>query len=79
MVVAGYCSRGQLQIKKVAAKAKIHAVYFQEEVMRPIYLQDIPRLYNRDASKLQIHVDKASSHTAKLWQRFYCQMVMKQE
>ncbi|PSN45877.1 hypothetical protein C0J52_11031 [Blattella germanica] len=43
-------------------------------VMRPMYLQDIPQLYGRDASKLQIHVDKASSHTAKLWQRFYRQM-----
>ncbi|PSN52477.1 hypothetical protein C0J52_11202 [Blattella germanica] len=74
MVGAGYCSRDQLQIKRVAAKAKIHAVYFQEEVMRPIYLQDIPLLYGRDDSKLQIHMDKASSHTAKLWQRFFRQM-----
>ncbi|PSN37843.1 hypothetical protein C0J52_20787 [Blattella germanica] len=65
MVVADYCSRGQLQSKTVAAKAQFHAVYFQEEVMRSIYLQDIPRLYDRDASKLQIHMDKTSSHTAK--------------
>ncbi|PSN29333.1 N-acetyltransferase 9-like protein [Blattella germanica] len=71
MVVAGYWSRGQLQIKRVVAKAKINAVYFQKT---NIYLQDIPRLYGRDASKLQIHVDKASSHTAKLSQRFYRQM-----
>ncbi|PSN58509.1 hypothetical protein C0J52_00799 [Blattella germanica] len=65
MVVAGYCSLGQLQIKRVAVKAKILAVYFQEEVKRPIYLQDIPRLYDRDTSKLHILVYKASSHTAK--------------
>ncbi|PSN41355.1 hypothetical protein C0J52_10375 [Blattella germanica] len=74
MVGAGYCSRGQLQIKRVVAKAKIHAVYFQEEVMRPIYLQDIPRLNGRYARYVQIHMDKASSHTAKLSQRFYRQM-----
>ncbi|PSN35311.1 hypothetical protein C0J52_18506 [Blattella germanica] len=75
---AGETCRGTqdmlLQINRVAAKAKIHAVYFPEELMRPIYLQDIPLLYGRDASKLQIHMDKASSHTAKLWQRFYRQM-----
>ncbi|PSN31897.1 hypothetical protein C0J52_21198 [Blattella germanica] len=64
-MVVGYWFRGQLLIKRVAAKAKVHAVYFQEEVMRLIYLQDILWLNGRDASKLQIHVNKASSRTAK--------------
>ncbi|PSN40504.1 hypothetical protein C0J52_05245 [Blattella germanica] len=74
MVGAGYCSRGQLQIKRVAAKAKIHADYFQEEVMRPIYLQDIPQLYGRHASNVQIHMNKPFSHIGKSSQRFYRQM-----
>ena len=74
MVVADYCSRGQLKIKRVAAKAKIHAVYFQEEVMRPIYLQDIPWLNGRDASNVQIHMNKPSSHTGKSSQRLNHQM-----
>ncbi|KAJ4446100.1 hypothetical protein ANN_12792 [Periplaneta americana] len=73
-VYGGYCSRGQLKIKTVASRAKVNAVYFQEEVLRPVYLQDILWLYGRDPSNINIHMDKASSHTAKLSLLFYCQM-----
>ena len=71
MVVAGYCARGKLKIHRVGKNVKVNAVYFQEKVMDPIFDQDIPRLYGDDSSKVWIHMDKASSHTARSSLRYY--------
>ncbi|KAJ4427951.1 hypothetical protein ANN_23963 [Periplaneta americana] len=74
MVVAGYCSKGQLKIKRVASTAKVNTVYFQKKMLRPVYVQDIPRVYGRDPSKVYIHMVKASNHTAESSLLFYRQM-----
>ncbi|KAJ9597789.1 hypothetical protein L9F63_011397 [Diploptera punctata] len=71
MVVAGFCARGKLRIHRVESKAKINEAYFQENVMDPIFDEDIPRLYGADTSKVWIHMDKALSHTARSYQRYY--------
>lgn len=71
MVVAGYCAMGQLTIHRVSSKAKINAQYFQTNVLEPIYNSDIPRLYGNQASKVLIHMDKASSHTARSSVAYY--------
>ncbi|KAJ9595873.1 hypothetical protein L9F63_012932 [Diploptera punctata] len=64
MVVAGFCARGKLRIHRIESKAKVNAAYFQENVMDPNF-DDIPWLYGADTSKLWIHMDKVSSHTAR--------------
>jgi hypothetical protein len=74
MVVAGYCSRGILPIRRVASNAKINSAYFQRHVLEPIYREDIPRLYGNEASKVWIHMDKASSHTSRSSMSWYAQM-----
>lgn len=74
MVVTGYCSRGQLKISRVGTRVKINATYFQEEVMKPIFEEEIPRVYGRDSLKVFIHMDKASSHTAKSSMAYYRRM-----
>ena len=74
MVVAGYSSRGKLTIRKVASKAKINSVYFQTNIMEPIFREDVPFLYGNEASKVLIHMDKASSHTSKSSRAYYQKM-----
>ena len=71
MVVAGYCARAKLKIFRVGKIVKVNAVYFQEKVTDPIFYQDIPRLYGDDSSKVWIHMDKASSLTARSSLRYY--------
>lgn len=71
MVVAGYCARGQLKIHRVAKNVKINAAYYQKNVMDPIFHEEIPRLYSEDTPNVWIHMDKASSHTARSSQDYY--------
>lgn len=77
MVVAGYSSRGKLRIRKIASKAKINSEYFQNNIMKPIYCEDIPFLYGHESTKVLIHMDKASSHTSKSSRAWY--EIMKNE
>lgn len=65
MVVAGYCYQGKLTLRKVEKNAKVNAAYYQENILDPLYLQDIPALYGEDVQNVWLHQDKASSHTAK--------------
>lgn len=64
MIIAGYCSRGKLTLRRVSAKVKINSAYFQQEVLTPLYRQDIPEIYGNDIDKVWVHMDKASSHTS---------------
>lgn len=65
MVVAGYCYKGQLKMHRVEKNAKVNAVYYQTNILEPIYREEIPALYGAEASKVWIHQDKAASHTAR--------------
>jgi len=65
MVVAGYCAKGHLQIRRVAQNAKINAKYYQDNILEPLYREEIPALYGRESGSVHIHQDKASSHTAR--------------
>lgn len=73
MVVAGYCARGKFIIKRVEGKAKINAQYYQTNIMEPLYNDEIPRLYGTNTRKVWIHMDKASSHTARSSLAYYQQ------
>jgi hypothetical protein len=74
MVVAGYSYRGKLKIRRVKKNCKINSQYYQEEILRPIYEQEIPAMYGNDANMVRIHMDKASSHTSRSSLAFYREM-----
>jgi hypothetical protein len=65
MVVAGFCYKGKLRLRKVATKVKINSDYYQKNVLKPIFHKEIPFLYNNDISNVHFHQDKASSHFSK--------------
>ena len=47
MIITGYCYNGKLTIRRVANKAKINSLYYQDEVLTPIY----HTLWERGASR----------------------------
>jgi len=65
MVVAGFCSKGKLKIRKVESNVKINSDYYQRAILQPIFDEEIPNLYGDDTNKVWIHQDQASSHTSK--------------
>ena len=65
MVVAGYCYQGKLPLIKVDPKTKINSLYYQKDVLEPIFRREIPRLYGDDSKNVWFHQDKASSHTSR--------------
>ena len=74
MVVGGFCARGKLPMHRVDSKAKVKAAYFQTNIMDPLYKTHIPHLYGRDTRNVWIHMDKASSHTARSSLAYYERM-----
>lgn len=74
MIVAGYCHKGKLQLRRVDGKAKVNAAYYQRNVLDPLFHQEIPALYGNDVANVWLHQDKASSHTAKSTTAYLTQM-----
>ena len=70
MIIAGFCYNGKLIIRRVEKKAKVNSVYYQEKILSPIYLDEIPSLYGSEMNNVWIHQDKASSHTSTSTLRF---------
>lgn len=66
MVVGAISGRGVLPLFKVPPNVKINAKYYQEHVLKPLVEVHIPALYGEDTSKVFLHHDAASSHTARL-------------
>lgn len=66
MVVGAISGRGTLPLFKVPPNVKINAQYYIEHVLKPLVECHIPKLYGEDSSKVFIHHDAASSHTARL-------------
>lgn len=62
MVAAGYCSKEKLRLIKVDNKVKINSQYYQNNILGPIFREDIPLLYGEETSKVFFHQDKAPSH-----------------
>ena len=65
MFAAGFSWKGQTRFYHVPEKTKMNGDFFVNEVLTRIVFEDIPRLYGRDAKKVVIHMDSASSHTCK--------------
>jgi len=65
MVVGAMSGRGTLPLFKVPKKSKVNADYYIANVLKPLVEHHLPKLYPHDMSKVKIHHDAASSHTAK--------------
>jgi hypothetical protein len=65
MVIAGISYNGKIKIRKIDKNVKINSAYYQTNVLTPIYKEDIPSLYANNLEKVELHQDKASSHTSK--------------
>jgi len=59
-----------LPLIKVPPKVKINARYYIDFVLKPILEIHVPRLYKKDTSKVIVHHDAASSHTARITQEY---------
>jgi hypothetical protein len=66
MFTAGYGWFGPTRHYVVPPKAKINAETFIEWILKPMMLEDVPRLYGANKDKVILHFDSARSHTAKL-------------
>jgi len=70
MVVAAISGRGRLPLIRVPKKVKVNANYCVAYVLRPYLETHLPSLYGTDISKLTVHHNAASSHTAKKTQAY---------
>ena len=64
MMAAEFCWRGKTKLYIIPAKAKVNADYFIQYILAPMFDEDIPKLYGKEAGKVQLHMDSAPSHTA---------------
>ena len=74
MVIAGYSYKGKLRIRRVGKNVKMNSVYYQTNVLTPLYRTEIPALYGPETGMAWIHQDKASSHTSKTTRSFMNRM-----
>ena len=66
MFAAGFSWRGPTRLYIVENNAKVNGEYFLENILKPMLLDDLPRLYGKDAGKVILHMDSAPSHTKKI-------------
>ena len=66
MVAIGICWEGQSRPYFVEGKAKINKEYFLENVLQPMVVADMPRLYGDRANEVVLHMDAAPAHMANL-------------
>ncbi|GFV59434.1 hypothetical protein TNCV_3172741 [Trichonephila clavipes] len=64
MIVAGFSDNGKLEIQKISSKAKINSLYYQQHILEPISEEEIPTLCRKDIDKVELQMNKASSHTS---------------
>ena len=63
MFAAGFSWRGQTRFYAIPKDSKMTGEVLIKSVLRPILFRDVPRLYGKDASKVVLHMDSATSHT----------------
>ncbi|UYV72765.1 hypothetical protein LAZ67_10000614 [Cordylochernes scorpioides] len=51
MVACGISYEGKLKIRKVERNAKINSEYYQNNILEPIFLNDIPSIYGKQSNK----------------------------
>ncbi|GFY01293.1 uncharacterized protein TNCV_5077601 [Trichonephila clavipes] len=65
VIVAGFSNKDKLKVKKVSSKTKINSLYYQQNILEPIFEEEIPTLYGKDIGKVEFHMNKGSNHTSK--------------
>ncbi|UYV82079.1 GVQW3 [Cordylochernes scorpioides] len=70
MVACGISYEGKLKIRKVERNAKINSEYYQNNILEPIFLNDIPSIYGKQSNKVWFHHDNATSHTSSSTQAY---------
>jgi hypothetical protein len=65
MFAAGFSWRGPTKLYIVPSNTKVNSEVFIKQILEPMVTVDIPRPYGRDAKKVWLHLDSATSHTAK--------------
>ncbi|UYV63372.1 NDST1 [Cordylochernes scorpioides] len=70
MVACGISYEGKLKIRKVDRNAKINSEYYQNNILEPIFLNDIPSIYGKQSNKFWFHHDNATSHTSSSTQAY---------
>jgi hypothetical protein len=64
MVFGGICYNGKLKLRKIDSNAKVNSDYYQNNILSPLFREELENLYGNDVSKVVFHHDKASSHTS---------------
>lgn len=77
MIVVGFSYNGKLKIKRVEKNVKINSKYYQEHILSPIFLNEIPSLYPQCHQSVELNQDKACSHTSKSTVNFLKEMEQK--
>ena len=70
MVIGILTGRGTVPLFRVPTACKINAEYYVEYVLKPLFHEYLPALYENEMDKVFFHHDKASSHTAELTTEF---------
>lgn len=70
MVVGGLTGRGSLPLIRIPPKVKINAEKYINCVLKPYCEKFIPLLYGNETSRVFLHHDAASAHTARLTQEY---------
>ena len=70
MVVGAMSGRGAIPLIAVRTNAKINSKYYVDNVLKRILEENVPVLYPGETSKVFVHHDAASSHTAKFTQGY---------
>jgi hypothetical protein len=64
MVMAGFSYQGKLKLRKIERNTKINSVYYQNNILSPIFKEEIPNLYGSETCNVVFHHDKAPSHVS---------------
>ena len=66
MFACGLTWRGPTRFYHIPLNSKMTADVFMQQMLAPMMLVDLPKLYGKEAHKIVLRMDSATSHTAKL-------------
>lgn len=64
MTVASFSNNAKLKIRRAENKVKIKPLHYAENVLSPIFIEEILFVYPNDFQKVILHQDKATGHTS---------------